>query len=136
MKAVGHRAKLPITDPSALIDFDAPKPSPGARDLLVRIAAVAVNPVDWKVRTKFPLPAGETRILGWDACGTVEAVGPGVARFKPGDQVYYAGSLVRPGFARWPVHIGSSRQASRAASPSTLRKAQASLSDGEAGERM
>ena len=97
MKAVGHRANLPITDPNALIDFDAPKPAPGPRDLLVKIAAVAVNPVDWKVRTRFPLPAGETRILGWDACGTVEAVGAQARRFKPGDQVYYAGSIVRPG---------------------------------------
>lgn len=97
MKAVGHRANLPITDANALIDFDAPKPMPGARDLLVKVAAVAVNPVDWKVRTKFPLPEGETRILGWDACGTVEAVGQQARRFKPGDQVYYAGSLVRPG---------------------------------------
>ncbi|MBM3482037.1 MAG: zinc-binding alcohol dehydrogenase family protein [Alphaproteobacteria bacterium] len=97
MKAVGHRANLPITDPNALIDFDAPKPAPGPRDLLVRVAAVAINPVDWKVRTRFPLPAGETRILGWDACGTVEAAGAGVRRFRPGDQVYYAGSLVRPG---------------------------------------
>lgn len=97
MKAVGHRANLPISDPNALIDFDAPKPAPGARDLLVKIAAIAVNPVDYKVRTKFPVPAGETRILGWDACGTVEAVDANVHRFKPGDQIYYAGSLVRPG---------------------------------------
>lgn len=97
MKAVGHRANLPITDPNALVDFDAPKPVPGPRDLLVKIAAVAVNPVDYKVRTKFPLQAGETRILGWDACGTVEAVGASAHRFRPGDQVYYAGSLVRPG---------------------------------------
>ncbi len=97
MKAVGHRANLPITDPNALVDFDAPKPAPDARDLLVKIAAVAVNPVDWKVRLKFPVPAGETRILGWDACGTVEAVGASARRFKPGDQVYYAGALVRPG---------------------------------------
>ena len=97
MKAIVHRTNLPISDPDALIDFDAPKPTPGACDLLVKIAAVAVNPVDYKVRTKFPVPAGETRILGWDACGTVEAVGAEVRRFKPGDQVYYAGSLVRPG---------------------------------------
>lgn len=97
MKAVGHSANLPITEPNALVDFDAPKPTPGPRDLLVKVAAVAVNPVDWKVRTKFPVPAGETRILGWDACGTVEAAGAEVRRFKPGDQVYYAGSLVRPG---------------------------------------
>ncbi|MSO69395.1 MAG: zinc-binding alcohol dehydrogenase family protein [Alphaproteobacteria bacterium] len=97
MKAVGHRANLPISDPTALIDFDAPKPTAGARDVLVNIAAVAVNPVDYKVRTKFPVPAGETRILGWDACGTVEAVGPNARRFKPGDQVYYAGALMRPG---------------------------------------
>jgi len=97
MKAVGHRANLPIVEPNALIDFEAPKPEPGPRDLLVKIAAIAVNPVDWKVRLRFPLAQGETRILGWDACGTVEAVGSDVRRFKPGDQVYYAGSIVRPG---------------------------------------
>ncbi|MGD9536039.1 MAG: zinc-binding alcohol dehydrogenase family protein [Alphaproteobacteria bacterium] len=97
MKAVGHRANLPITDTDALIDFDAPKPVADARDILVKVAAVSVNPVDWKVRTRFPVPEGETRILGWDAAGMVEAVGAEARRFKPGDAVYYAGSIVRPG---------------------------------------
>jgi zinc-binding alcohol dehydrogenase family protein len=97
MKAVGHRANLPIIEPNALVDFDAPKPEPGARDILVKVAAVSVNPVDWKVRTRFPVPAGETRILGWDACGTVEATGAEARRFSRGEPVYYAGSLVRPG---------------------------------------
>jgi zinc-binding alcohol dehydrogenase family protein len=69
---------------------------PGPRDLLVRVEAVSVNPVDVKTR-KGTDPNGVPKVLGYDAAGTVEAVGAGATLFKPGDRVWYAGSIVRPG---------------------------------------
>ena len=96
MKAVGYRRPGSIERPDALEDFTAEKPSPGDHDLLVRVGAVSVNPVDTKVRRAVQ-PDGEWRVLGFDAVGTVESVGPGVSRFRPGDQVFYAGSIHRPG---------------------------------------
>ena len=96
MKAVGLYKSLPIDHPEALLDVDVPKPTPGERDLLVAIKAIAVNPVDYKVRSR-PITEATLRILGWDAAGIVDAVGPGVTLFKPGDSVYYAGDITRPG---------------------------------------
>jgi len=81
-----------IAAPS-LVDIELPKPSPGGRDLLVKVEAVSVNPVDTKRR----LDSSEPRVLGWDAAGTVEAVGPQATLFKAGDEVYYAGDVTRPG---------------------------------------
>jgi len=96
MKAfVYTQAGLPIDDPQALVEVDLPKPVPGSRDLLVKIQAISVNPVDSKLRIGVQ-PAGP-RILGWDAVGTVEAVGAEVELFKTGDQVWYAGDITRPG---------------------------------------
>jgi zinc-binding alcohol dehydrogenase family protein len=96
MKAIVYtRHGLPPEDPQSLVDADLPKPAPGPRDLLVKIRAIAVNPVDTKVRRG--APTDTPRVVGWDAVGTVEAVGPDVTLFKPGDDVYYAGSLARPG---------------------------------------
>jgi NADPH2:quinone reductase len=68
------------------------RPAPAGRDVLVRVEAVALNPVDTKVRRD---RAG--KVLGWDAAGTVVAVGPGVRGFGVGDEVYYAGDITRPG---------------------------------------
>jgi NADPH2:quinone reductase len=96
MRAVAFRKSLPISDSEALVDVELPRPEPSARDLLVKVEAVSVNPVDTKVRRGGD-PAGGMRVLGWDAAGTVEAVGPDATIFKPGDQVFYAGSMVRPG---------------------------------------
>ena len=96
MKAVGLYKSLPIDHPEALLDVDVPKPTPGERDLLVAIKAIAVNPVDYKVRSRSVTEA-TLRILGWDATGIVDAVGPRVTLFKPGDSVYYAGDITRPG---------------------------------------
>jgi len=81
-----------VTSDGALVDASVPVPGPGPRDVLVRVSAVSVNPVDTKVR---PGPAG--RILGYDAAGTVIATGPAVSRFVQGDEVYYAGDITRPG---------------------------------------
>jgi len=96
MKAVVYRQNgLPITDPHSLYDIELPQPQPDAFDLLVNIRAISVNPVDTKVRAG--APTDTPRILGWDAVGTVVEIGESVTLFKPGDEVFYAGSLIRPG---------------------------------------
>jgi NADPH2:quinone reductase len=98
MKAIGARSFLPVTDPECLVEFAAEKPLPGPLDLLVRVRAVAVNPVDTKIRASLGAgPHEPPRILGWDAAGTVDTVGADVRGFAPGDEVYYAGDLTRPG---------------------------------------
>jgi zinc-binding alcohol dehydrogenase family protein len=97
MKAVGYRRPLPITDPESLLDVELPDPKPEPRDLLVNVKAVSVNPVDTKVRRSVAPPPGEIKVLGWDAAGVVRAVGSEVTLFKPGDEVWYAGSIARPG---------------------------------------
>lgn len=97
MKAVGFHKSLPITAPEALVDLDLPKPVPGPRDLLVKVVAVSVNPVDVKRRAAGNPPAGQPKVLGFDAAGVVESVGAGTSLFKPGDAVFYAGSVERPG---------------------------------------
>ena len=90
MKAVAQTG----TDIASLNDIELPKPTPTGRDLLVQVEAVSVNPVDTKQRKAgSPTP----RVLGWDAAGTVAAVGPQAMLFKPGDDVYYAGDVTRPG---------------------------------------
>jgi NADPH2:quinone reductase len=97
MRAIGFREPQPISAQTSLIDLDLPVPVAAGRDLLVEVKAVSVNPVDTKVRRR-PLPDGsELRVLGWDAAGIVKAVGPDVTAFKPGDAVFYAGAIDRPG---------------------------------------
>jgi zinc-binding alcohol dehydrogenase family protein len=96
MKAVGYRESLPIDNPKSLEDLEIPVPELRAHDLLVRVQAVSVNPADTKVR-KNRKPGAKPEILGWDAVGTVEKVGPEVKNFQVGDRVYYAGSINRPG---------------------------------------
>lgn len=97
MKAVGLIRYLPIADPNSLLDVEIDKPEATGRDLLVRIEAIAVNPVDTKVRAPKDDVEEAPRILGWDAAGVVEAVGEDVTLFSPGDAVYYAGDITRPG---------------------------------------
>jgi len=97
MKAVGIRQHLPISDEASLLDLEVPKPVARGRDLLVAVEAIAVNPVDTKVRARKSQVEDPPRILGWDAAGVVEAVGPEVTLFSPGDEVFYAGSITRPG---------------------------------------
>ena len=97
MRAVGYKRSLPIDQPEALIDLEIDKPTPQGRDLLVQVKAVSVNPVDYKVRKRAEPQGGEAKILGFDATGVVAAVGPDVTLFKVGDEVWYAGSIVRPG---------------------------------------
>ncbi|RTL50201.1 MAG: zinc-binding alcohol dehydrogenase family protein [Bradyrhizobiaceae bacterium] len=97
MKAVGYKKSLPIDAADSLVDFEAAKPEPKGRDIRVAVKAISVNPVDAKVRKRAEPPAGEFKILGFDAAGLVDAVGPDVTLFKPGDEVFYAGAIVRQG---------------------------------------
>ena len=97
MRAIGYQKSLPIQDAAALADIELPKPAPQGRDLLVEVRAVSVNPVDTKVRMRAAPEAGQWKVLGWDAAGVVAAAGPDVTLFKPGDAVFYAGSLDRTG---------------------------------------
>ncbi len=97
MKAVGYRIAGAVDAANALEDVELPRPVPHGRDVLVNVKAVSVNPVDTKIRRGVAPAAGEVKILGWDAAGIVEAVGPDTGLFKPGDEVYYAGSIDRPG---------------------------------------
>ncbi|HBT3041655.1 TPA: zinc-binding alcohol dehydrogenase family protein [Klebsiella aerogenes] len=78
-----------------LRDIDLPDPQAQGHDLLVEVKAISVNPVDTKVRAGFN--ADTPRVLGWDAVGVVKAVGDAVTLFTPGDEVWYAGALGRPG---------------------------------------
>ncbi len=99
MKAIGFKQSLPITDEKSFIEFETEIPKAEGYDLLVKIWANAVNPVDFKIRqnaaknTVLDIP----KIIGWDAVGTVEEVGEKTSRFKVGDEVYYAGDLTRNG---------------------------------------
>jgi zinc-binding alcohol dehydrogenase family protein len=122
MKAVGYYQPLPIDNLESLQDIELPAPVAGPRDLLVRVKAVSVNPVDTKVRKNAAPEAGQAKVLGWDAVGTVEAIGSGVKNFKVGDRVYYAGSIVRPG-ANAELHAVDERIA--AIAPKTLDDSQA-----------
>jgi zinc-binding alcohol dehydrogenase family protein len=113
MKAVGYRRSLPITDPAALEDLELPTPEPGPRDLLVRVSAVSVNPVDTKIRRSRQPAEGKVEVLGWDAVGVVEAVGEKVSLFNVGDRVYYAGAINRPG-TNSELHVVDERIVARA----------------------
>ncbi len=122
MKAVGYHAPHPIDHPEALVDLDLPPPAPGPRDLLVRVRAVSVNPVDTKVRASASPEPGQAKVLGWDAVGTVEAVGAEVQHYRRGDRVFYAGSIARPG-TNAELHAVDERIVGRA--PASLNDAQA-----------
>ncbi|WP_419900326.1 zinc-binding alcohol dehydrogenase family protein [Roseomonas sp. USHLN139] len=97
MKAIGYQAPGAITREDALVDIELPRPEARGRDLLVQVRAVSVNPVDTKIRRNAAPEAGQWKLLGWDAVGTVVAAGPEASLFRPGDRVAYAGSLIRPG---------------------------------------
>ena len=97
MKAVGYQIPGAITEAAALVDIDLPDPRPEGRDLLVEVKAVSVNPVDYKIRRSTAPESGAWKVIGWDAAGIVRATGPEVTLFQPGDEVFYAGSLIRPG---------------------------------------
>jgi len=123
MKAVAYKTPQPIRAPGALLDVELPDPVASGRDLLVEIRAISVNPVDTKVRASAaPAPGQDYKVLGWDASGVVRSVGPEVTLFKPGDRVWYAGSIARPG-TNSELHLVDERIVGRA--PATLDFAQA-----------
>src|SRR6202011_2407333 len=122
MKAVGYKKSLPIDAADALIDFETAKPEPKGRDVRVAVRAISANPVDYKVRKRAAPPEGETKILGFDAAGIVDAVGADVTLFKPGDEVFYAGSILRQG-TNSEFHLVDERIVGR--KPKTLSFAQA-----------
>jgi NADPH:quinone reductase-like Zn-dependent oxidoreductase len=105
LRAVGFTANLPASDPAALLDLDLPEPGlPTGRDLLVRVRAVSVNPRDAKSRLSLPASPEKPVVAGYDASGVVEAAGPDATLFRPGDEVFYAGTLDRPGSnAEWQL---------------------------------
>lgn len=96
MKAIGYENAGPISADDSLIEFETDVPEPEPRDILVEVRGVSVNPVDVKVRTRMQ-PESGPRILGFDAAGVVRAIGSDVTTFEPGDEVFYAGDLTRPG---------------------------------------
>ncbi|ARM16179.1 MULTISPECIES: zinc-binding alcohol dehydrogenase family protein [Rhizobium] len=97
MKAIGYKSAGAIERDDSLQDIELPRPTPRGRDILVEVEAISVNPVDTKVRKGVNPEAGQWKILGWDAVGKVVEAGPEVKGFKVGDDVFYAGSLIRPG---------------------------------------
>ncbi|WP_246321192.1 zinc-binding alcohol dehydrogenase family protein [Paenibacillus germinis] len=97
MKAVGLYKYLNVEHSESLIDVEIEKPVPVGKDLLVKVKAISVNPVDTKVRAPKDKTEVSPRILGWDVAGVVEQTGPECTLFQPGDEVYYAGSITRPG---------------------------------------
>lgn len=96
MRAVAYRACYPADHPESFVDIEIDRPTPAGRDLLVEIRAVSVNPVDTKLRARAD-PGGQPRVLGFDAAGIVAAAGPESTLFQPGDPVFYAGAINRPG---------------------------------------
>jgi NADPH:quinone reductase len=97
MRAIGYKHSLPIENAESLIDIEIEKPAPQGRDLLVEVKAISVNPVDTKVRKRADPKGGAPKILGYDAAGVVAAAGNDARLFRPGDAVFYAGSILRPG---------------------------------------
>lgn len=124
MRAIGYTKSLPISDPASLQDIDLPDPVPadlGPHDLMVEVAAISVNPVDTKMRMRAE-PENGYAVLGWDASGVVKAVGTDVTLFQPGDVVFYAGAIDRPG-TNSALHIVDERIVGR--KPSSLSDADA-----------
>ena len=97
MKAIALTHYLPIDDPQSLLDVELPTPVATGHDVLVRVEAISVNPVDTKIRSPKPQVEAQPKVLGYDAAGVVEAIGADVSLFRPGDEVYYAGDVTRPG---------------------------------------
>ena len=122
MRAIGYTDRGPISAETAVVEFETDRPRPGPNDLLVEIRGISVNPVDVKVRANRQIPDGEPAILGFDAAGIVKEVGATTTRFKPGDEVFYAGDFTRPG-TNAEFHVVDERIVGR--KPSSLDFAEA-----------
>lgn len=97
MKAVAYQIAGPLDRDASLVDVTLEQPVALGRDLMVKVRAISVNPVDTKIRRNVSPASGAWKVLGWDAVGEVVEVGEAVTGFRPGDQVFYAGALDRPG---------------------------------------
>ncbi|MGP4669524.1 zinc-binding alcohol dehydrogenase family protein [Agrobacterium pusense] len=122
MKAIGYKRAGSIDRNDALVDIELPRPVAAGRDVLVEVAAISVNPVDTKVRKGANPEPGQWKVLGWDAVGKVVEAGPDAKEFKVGDEVFYAGSLIRPG-ANSQFHLVDERIVGK--KPKTLSNAEA-----------
>lgn len=109
MRAIGYTSP---GDATVLTGVELPDPVPDGRDVLVEVRAISVNPVDTKVRRNAAPEPGQVKVLGWDAAGIVRSVGADVTAFVPGDEVWYAGSVVRPG-ANSELHLVDERIAAK-----------------------
>lgn len=104
MKAIGYKENLPVENVKSLQDVTVETPKATARDILVEIKAISVNPADYKVRANMPADGDNWKIIGWDATGIVKEVGENVTLFKVGDEVMYAGDITRQGsYAEYQV---------------------------------
>ncbi len=122
MKAVAYQNAGKLDRADSLVDVTLDKPVAAGRDLLVQVEAISVNPVDYKIRSGVSPDAGQWKVLGWDAVGTVVETGDQVRDFKPGDRVWYAGSLTRPG-ANSEFHLVDERIVGR--KPASLSNSEA-----------
>ena len=122
MKAVAYQNAGELDRTDSLVDVTLDKPVAAGRDLLVQVEAISVNPVDYKIRSGVSPDAGQWKVLGWDAVGTVVETGDQVRDFKPGDRVWYAGSLTRPG-ANSEFHLIDERIVGR--KPASLSNSEA-----------
>ncbi|MDK4716053.1 zinc-binding alcohol dehydrogenase family protein [Rhizobium sp. CNPSo 4039] len=122
MKAIGYKQAGSLDREDALVDIELPRPSVSGRDILVEVEAISVNPVDTKIRKGVSSENGQWKILGWDAVGKVVETGPDAKGFNVGDEVFYAGSLIRPG-ANSQFHLVDERIVGK--KPSTLSNAEA-----------
>ncbi len=122
MKAVAYQNAGELDRADSLVDVTLDKPVAAGRDLLVQVEAISVNPVDYKIRSGVSPDAGQWKVLGWDAVGTVVETGDQVRDFKPGDRVWYAGSLTRPG-ANSEFHLVDERIVGR--KPASLSNSEA-----------
>lgn len=122
MKAVAYKAAGALDRPDALVDVELERPAAAGRDILVEVSAVSVNPVDYKIRQGVSAEPGQWKVLGWDAVGRVVEAGENVRSFKPGDHVFYAGSIMRQG-ANSQYHLVDERLVGHA--PTSLSDAEA-----------
>ena len=97
MQAIGYSGQKSLDERDAFVLSESATPIPQGRDLLVRIKAIAINPVDSKIRQRASTVQHPPLILGWDASGMVEAIGDEVTEYRVGDEVFYAGDMTRPG---------------------------------------
>lgn len=122
MKAIGYLKSLDITDQDSLVDIELPTPMVQGRDLLVKVEAISVNPVDTKIRANVPAEGDTYKVLGWDAVGEVIEVGEQAQFYNKGEKVWYAGDLTRPG-TNSEYHLVDERIVGR--KPETLSNAEA-----------